>query len=191
MKKLLTILAISLLAALSLPIFAQNTNEIEEEEVLPQDPTESYVDSSLVDRTVYEVMPENIILQQPSKVRSALANQISANGRKKFNGYRVRIYLGSSQSSREASLRALNTFQRLYPDIPSYRIYESPNFRVLVGNFRSRFEADKFAEAIKHEFPTAAVVRDRFKYPSIGRPDFVPRDTTDTASMAVDNPVQL
>ena len=173
MKQLLTIAAISLLA-FSLPVCAQNV----EEDVPPQDQTESYVDSTLVDRTVYEVMPENIIIRQPDNVRSALSDQISANGRKKYNGYRVRIYLDSSQSARDASLRALNTFQRLYPDIPSFRVYESPNFRVLVGNSRSRFEADKFAEAIRHDFPAAAVVRDRFKYPSIGKPDFAPRDTS-------------
>lgn len=181
MKKLLTIIAASSLLALSVPVFAQNV----EEDVLPVDQTEGNVDSSLVSRTVYEVMPENVILQQSPKVRSALANHISANGRKKYNGYRVRIYLGSNQSARDASLHALNTFQRLYPDIPSYRVYESPNFRVLVGNFRTRYEADRFAEAVRHDFPTASVVRDRFKYPSIGRPDFVPRDTTEAASLPV------
>lgn len=174
MKQLLTIAAISLLT-FSLPLRAQNI----EEDVPPQDETETYVDSLLVNKTVYEVMPENVLIQQPSKIRSALANQISSNGRKKFNGYRVRIYLGSSQSARDASLHALNTFQRLYPDVPSYRVYESPNFRVLVGNFRTRFEADKFAEAVRHDFPTAAVVRDRFKYPSIGKPVFTPRDTAE------------
>lgn len=180
MKKLLTIAASSLLT-FSVPVFAQNV----EEDVLPIDQTEGDVDSTLVSRTVYEVMPENVILQQSSKVRSALANHISANGRKKYNGYRVRIYLGSSQSARDASLHALNTFQRLYPDIPSYRIYESPNFRVLAGNFRTRYEADKFAEAVKHDFPTASVVRDRFKYPAIGKPDFVPRDTTEAETLPV------
>lgn len=179
---LLTIAAISLLS-FSLPLCAQNVEEDEP----PQDQTENYVDSSLVNRTVYEVMPDNIIIHQPAKVRSALANQISANGRKKYNGYRVRIYLGSSQSARDASLHALNTFQRLYPDVPSYRVYESPNFRVLVGNFRSRFEADKFAEAIRHDFPTAAVVRDRFKYPSIGKPNFVPRDTSGISEAVLSN----
>ena len=72
MKKLLTIIAASSLLALSVPVFAQNV----EEDVLPVDQTESNVDSTLVSRTVYEVMPENVILQQSPKVRSALANFI-------------------------------------------------------------------------------------------------------------------
>ena len=64
MKKLLTIIAASSLLALSVPVFAQNV----EEDVLPVDQTEGNVDSTLVSRTVYEVMPENVILQQSPKV---------------------------------------------------------------------------------------------------------------------------
>lgn len=170
MNRFLMILAISLMA---FPLCAQNI--VEEE--LPLDPTEAQIDSLLADKSVREAMPDGVTLYQSEKINAALLNQIQSNSGRKFNGYRVRIFLDSSKSARDASLRVLNSFQAMYPDVPSFRVYESPNFRVLVGNFRTRLEAENFARAIKVSFPGASVVRDKFKYPSIGSPNTVSRDT--------------
>ena len=50
------------------------------------------------------------------------------------------------------------------------RTYASPNFKVTVGNFRTRLDAEAFLRRIKGDFPDAFIVRERFKYPSIGQP---------------------
>ena len=171
----LRILFAVLASLLAFPLFAQ-TPELKDE-------TEGQVDSLLIDKTIYETLPATLTLNQSGKIRSALANQISGNAEKKFYGYRVRLYLGSSQTARDESARVYYTFQRLYPDIPAYRIYSSPNFRVVAGNFRTRLEAETFARNIKGSFPSASVVRDRFKYPSIGRVEMTARDTTAVEEM--------
>ena len=52
-----------------------------------------------------------------------------------------------------------------------YRSYSAPNFKVTVGNFRNRAEAEAVHRIIKSDYPDAFIVRDRFRYPTVGRSD--------------------
>lgn len=54
-------------------------------------------------------------------------------------GYRVQIYNGND---RNKAISVKNDFMRRFPGIPTYLTYVSPHFRVKVGNFRSRAEAE-------------------------------------------------
>lgn len=178
MKKVIIITVLALFAGFGLR--AQNLEETLEDETVLQ------ADSLLVNKTIYEAMPSNVSLNQSVEIRSALADQIAGNGRRQFNGYRVRLYVGSSQSARSQSARILDLFKVLYPDVPAYRIYSSPNFRVVAGNFRTRLEAENFARAIKGSFPAASVMRDKFKYPAIGRVNTVAVDTAVVAAPLIE-----
>ena len=64
----------------------------------------------------------------------------------------------------------------MYPGIQAYRSYASPNFKVTVGNFRTRLDAEALLRQIKGDFPDAFIVRERFKYPSIGSVDLHPEE---------------
>lgn len=178
MKKALLITALAVLSGFCLR--AQNVDDVLEDETM------RLADSTLVNRTIYDVMPSNVSLNQSAEIASALDNQISSNERKQFNGYRVRLYVGSSQSARSQSARVLESFRKLYPGVLAYRIYSSPNFRVVAGNFRTRLEAENFARAIKGNFPAASVMRDKFKYPTIGKVSTVAVDTTTVAAPLIE-----
>lgn len=54
-------------------------------------------------------------------------------------GFRVQIYNGND---RNKAISVKNDFMRRFPGIPTYLTYVSPHFRVKVGNFRSRAEAE-------------------------------------------------
>ena len=45
-----------------------------------------------------------------------------------------------------------------------------------MGNFRTRLEAEALLQRLKGDFPDAFIVRERFKYPSIGRADTRPAE---------------
>lgn len=132
---------------------------------------EAEVDSTLAGRDIFSVLPEDVVVVQPSQVRDALNARIAANDASTFNGFRIRIYIGSKPSAREESLEALVRFNRKYPYIQAYRSYTTPNFKVSVGNFRTRVDAEILLARIKDEFPDAFIARERFKYPTIGTPD--------------------
>lgn len=55
------------------------------------------------------------------------------------HGYRVQIYNGNDRV-KATSVR--NDFMRRFPGVATYLTYVSPQFRVKVGNFRTRAEAE-------------------------------------------------
>ena len=51
-------------------------------------------------------------------------------------------------------------FLRLYPEYSAYLDWESPNFKVRVGDFKLKLDAMLFWKQIKDFFPKSYVVRD-------------------------------
>ena len=115
-------------------------------------------------------------MRQTPAVRAALNKQVAANADKQYNGFRIRLYFASTRTAREESSAVIRRFNALYPHIQAYRSFASPNFKVTVGNFRTRLEAEALLQRIKGDFPDAFIVRERFKYPTIGRADTRPAD---------------
>lgn len=64
-------------------------------------------------------------------------------------GFRVQIYTGPSRSEAYA---AQSKFQRMYNDISTYVSYTQPNYRVKVGDFRSRSEAQAIMRELRKDF---------------------------------------
>lgn len=48
-----------------------------------------------------------------------------------------------------------------------YRVFQTPNFKVRVGDFRTKVEATKFLLELKQDFPEAFIVEDKIKLPEI------------------------
>lgn len=76
----------------------------------------------------------------------------------KSSGYRVQIHFGGD--SQEAK-KIKSDFMTAYPEIPAYYIYEQPNFKIRVGDYKSKLEAQKFLKEIKASFPASFVVEDK------------------------------
>lgn len=81
-----------------------------------------------------------------------------------MQGYRIQIYFGSiRQKASEIKLG----FTSQYPDIPAYLTYQQPNFKVRVGDFRSRAEAQKFMKQLDGQYATLFIVPDEVKLPAL------------------------
>jgi len=79
-----------------------------------------------------------------------------------IDGFRVQIHFGTDYT---LSTKVQKKFEEKYPKTPIYLKYESPNFRLRVGDFRNRFEATGFLEKISEDFPNAFRVRDVIQLP--------------------------
>ncbi len=75
-------------------------------------------------------------------------------------GFRVNIFSESGNNSKTAAFQARTTFMTDYPDIPTYLVFEEPFFKIKVGNFRSRIEAQGLLKQIQTTYPNAFVVKD-------------------------------
>lgn len=79
-------------------------------------------------------------------------------------GYRIQIYFGGNRQ--KASEAKLN-FNSKFADIPAYITYQQPNFKVRVGDFRNRYDAQKMMKDLEGMYPTLFIVPDEVKLPSI------------------------
>ncbi len=68
--------------------------------------------------------------------------------------YKIQIYSGLSRSSAET---ARSEFLENYSDWPTSIEFETPNFKIWVGNFRNRLEADRALIRIKKTFMNAFI----------------------------------
>ena len=80
------------------------------------------------------------------------------------SGYRIQIHFGNE---REKAKEIKTKFLKEFPEIPAYDSYQSPNFRVRVGDYRSKLEASKQLKQISTLFPSSFIVSDNIKYPKL------------------------
>jgi hypothetical protein len=96
------------------------------------------------------------------KVSKDLAGGVSK--KPKAKGYRVQVISSSTKAAVDGErikLIAANRQHRTYID------YKAPNFRLRVGNFRTRLEAEKFQNEIKGKYPNTLIVVDLIDFPEL------------------------
>ena len=123
------------------------------------------VDSTLVGRSIMSVMGSGVRIVQSQSVQQALTRYISNNSSKDISGYRIRVYFDNGQSARAQSEAVAQNVRSMYPEIGVYRSFESPNYKVTVGDFRSKDEALRVYNALKPIYPTAFIIRESINYP--------------------------
>lgn len=155
MKKRL-ILILSLLALSAAALHAQ---EQEPEQVIP-----APVDSTLLGRDILSVMGPGAVIEQSATVKLALSEYVKANARKPITGFRIRVFYDNGPQARAKSESIENTL-RSQLDVAVYRSFESPNYKVTVGDFRSKDEALRIYNALKGTYPTAYIIKETINYP--------------------------
>ena len=123
------------------------------------------VDSTLMGRNILSVLGSGITVNQSRTMRSAMDSYVSNNAAKKLTGYRVRVYFDNGQSARMRSESIARSISNAYPGIGVYRTFESPNFKVTVGDFRTKDDALKIYHSLKATYPTAIILRETINYP--------------------------
>lgn len=69
--------------------------------------------------------------------------------------YKIQIYNGNRQDAYAAQKKFSSVFSDWNPSIH----FEQPNFKIWVGNFRTRLEADRALKRIKKEFSSAFIFK--------------------------------
>ncbi len=79
-------------------------------------------------------------------------------------GYRVQIFFASGHTARENANNIRNKFVSNYKDIPVYVVFEDPNFKVRVGDFRTKSEALAVLVQVEEQYKGAYIVKDFVKF---------------------------
>ncbi|WP_037317515.1 SPOR domain-containing protein [Salegentibacter sp. Hel_I_6] len=72
--------------------------------------------------------------------------------------FKIQLFYGNNGEANEVIKDYRSKF-----DYPSLIAYEAPNYKVWVGKFRSRLEADRALLKIKESFPSAFIPKPRRK----------------------------
>lgn len=140
------------------------------------------VNEALAGKSVTDVLPWRVKLHQSAAVKNAADAQIRKNKAEQTDGFRIRIYFDNKQNSREASAESEARFKKLFPGYNTYRTFKNPFFKVTVGDFRTKADAQVALHRISRAFPDAFIVKEKMKFPVIS--DQV-RVTADTVRMLV------
>lgn len=86
---------------------------------------------------------------------------------KGIEGYRVQIFFDSGSHSGDRAMKEKEVFEEDHPEVPAYVTWRAPNYRVRVGDFRTRLEAENFLQKIKKDYPNAWVIKDEINFPKL------------------------
>jgi hypothetical protein len=86
---------------------------------------------------------------------------------KAIAGYRIQIFFDSGLNSSDRAKQLRDEFLLKFPEIPAYVNWKAPNYRVRVGDFRSRLEAERTMQLIMVDYPSAWVSKDEINFPII------------------------
>lgn len=96
--------------------------------------------------TIYEddKIPEILALKKNLEAENKLAV-----------GYTIQLYYGELNEAN----KIIRQYRNNYDSWPASIEYETPNYKVWVGSFSSRFEADRARLEIKDKFPSAFILK--------------------------------
>ena len=98
-------------------------------------------------------------IQQSEKIAKLMEVKKELNKDNKIGDrFVIQLYYGDNGEANEV----IQKYRNLYT-YPSKIAYEAPNYKVWVGNFRSRLEADRALIKIKEDFPAAFVPKPKRK----------------------------
>lgn len=106
-----------------------------------------------------------VLITQDLRLRQIVKRHIEVSNNK-FDGWRVQIFFGSGQKAMAQAQNAKKKFLIRYGNKNgAYIVYESPFFKVRVGDFRTKAEAMYFKSQIERTFPQSWVIPDKVYYP--------------------------
>lgn len=76
-----------------------------------------------------------------------------------IEGYRIQLSFGKKEEVHEIR----TDFLKDYPEMGAYISWLQPNFRLRVGDFRTRLEAERFKNEILESHPNCYIVRDQIE----------------------------
>ena len=83
------------------------------------------------------------------KKQAQINEETTRSSRRNIPGYRIQIL---NTTDRNAALDAKTKAYRLFPELKAYLLYQSPYYRIRVGNFKTKQEADEYIKDLARNF---------------------------------------
>jgi sporulation related protein len=96
-------------------------------------------------------------LYRDPRVDSLIKKQIQINemttrdSRRNVPGYRIQV---ANSNDRNQVFAIKTKIYQQYPELKSYLIYQPPNYKLKVGNFKTPEEAESYLQKLTQDFPS-------------------------------------
>lgn len=122
-----------------------------------QDDASQVVNSAKASKIVFD--NRDVPLYINKRLDPILDTIASQNKNIKFaNGFRIQIYVGNDRKSADDA--KVYTYQT-YPEIFPYLTFQQPVYKVKVGDFLNRMDAERYFSSIKETYPSALILPDK------------------------------
>lgn len=98
-----------------------------------------------------------VTVNQSSEIDALIEAKKDLN--RKSSNYKIQVYSGS----RDGAENARSEFAKSFSGWRISMEYETPNYKIWVGNFKTRLEADRALVKIKKTFPNAFIFKPKRK----------------------------
>jgi len=105
-----------------------------------------------------------IVIHKDARIDALIKKQIDINeettrdSRRTASGYRILVM---NSNDRKKVFDAKARIYQLYPELKPYLLYQAPFYKLKVGNFRTKEEAEEYLTELSRDFPKGLfVVRD-------------------------------
>ncbi|HLT73668.1 MAG TPA: SPOR domain-containing protein [Ohtaekwangia sp.] len=98
----------------------------------------------------------NLTVSQSPEFEQMLAEKRRVNPSITVNDkYKIQIYNGDSENSK----KMLSDFKNQFKNYDGTIVFSTPSYKVWIGNFKSRIEAERNLAEIRKKYPNAFLVR--------------------------------
>jgi len=112
--------------------------------------------------------PGKVEIIQDPKVDILVTKHIQINQNKEgTEGFRIQIFSDSGNNSKNQAQTVNDEFTAKFPKINAYLTFKSPNYRVRIGDFRNRLDAQRFLLMIAPDYPNAFIISDKINLPQV------------------------
>ena len=99
---------------------------------------------------------QNVTVNQDPKFEQLLNEKRKINSSITINNrYKIQIFNGNNETSK----KALIDFKKEFKNYDATIIFSTPAYKVWVGNFKTRIDAEKNLDVIKKKYPNAIIIK--------------------------------
>lgn len=108
--------------------------------------------------------PNGYVLEESPEIKRMMDEFIQYNqSNRTLKGFRVQIYNGTKAKAQQHKSQCLRQLE----EYKVYMVYEYPEYRVHLGDFRDELEAERALMIIRQTFPGAFTVSTMINWPEI------------------------
>ena len=116
----------------------------------------SYFVLFLLFSNFYSLFAQEITLTQDPKIEQLLAEKRKVNASITINNqFKIQIYNGTSEESKKILIQ----FKKENKNYDATIVFSTPIYKVWIGNFKTRIEAERNLNLLKKKYPSAIIIK--------------------------------